>query len=313
MHRHDALQAPGMTPADWEQWLAHRFVPGCISLDADGPGGLVGQAISAGPLRLTPLAVWPQTITHTAQHLAALPADDRASVLAHIVVEGEGFIEQGGAALRFQAGDVSFRNLQQSSRVVFQTTGQLVAVRLPASVLHWHQMGRFVQQRDAPRVIPSGGLLSQLPSPQKTPLGNLYSGFALPWLFAAAYHDTDEGMEPTAAPNAVRWQQVLSFVEAYLFDARALTPTRCAREVGISERYLHKLAAWRGETFATLVKHRRLVAALALLESPAGRSLSIASVADQCGFNDPAHFSRVFRQRFGKSPSQIRKRGAGFN
>ncbi len=298
--------------SDWGRILERQFLPGQVSLATGNLGGSVEPAICVGPLQITHLSVQPQTITHTAQHLAALPTDDRAAVLAHILVEGEGFIEQGGAALGFRAGDLSFRNLQQASRVVFQTPGRLVAVRLPPGVLHWHQTGRAASSRAAPRVVASGGLLGYLPAPQRTALGNLYSGFALPWLFAAAYHSGEPEPGPGAPPNTTRWQQVLAYVEAHLFEAQALSPARCAQAVGISERYLHRLASLRGNTFSRLIKHRRLDAARALLEHPASRSLSVATVAYQCGFTDPAHFSRAFRDRFGQSPRQSRAdRGAG--
>ena len=306
---------------DWEQALSRRFLPGQVALAADGLGGRVGPQTSAGRLSMSQLAVCPQTITHTALHLDALPADDRASVIAHVVVEGQGFIEQGGATLGFQAGDLSFRNLQQPSRVVFQTPCVLVAVRLPSSVLHWHQARRSVQPRVAPRIVPgtdllaaiTQGLLPHLAPDSGTPLGHLYAGFALPWLFAAVYHGGEAEPERNDLPNVTRWQQVLAYVEVHLFDADAMSPARCACAVGISERYLHRLASLRGESLGSLVQRRRLDAARALLESAACDTQSIASVAYQCGFNDPAHFSRVFRQRFGLSPRQSRKRGTGCN
>lgn len=305
--------------AEWEHLLSRQFVPGCVTLAGGGPGGRLGRQARADRLWMTQLAVWPQSIVHTAQHLDALSAADRSSVIAHVVVEGEGFIEQGEAALRFQAGDISFRNLQQPSRVVFQTPGLLVAVRLPSSVLHWHQTRGSNQMRVAPRIVAgislfpaiTQGLLSNLASGNGTLLGNLYAGFAMPWLFAAIYHGGETVQTQNDLPNATRWQQVLGYVDAHLFDADAMSPARCAHAVGISERYLHKLASLRGESLGRLVQHRRLDAARALLENAACETQSIASVAYQCGFNDPAHFSRVFRQRFGMSPRQSRNSNTG--
>ena len=99
--------------ADWERLLSRHFLPGRVTLAAGGHGGRVGPQTSAGRLWMTQLAVWPQTIAHTAPHLDALSAADRSSVIAHVIIEGEGFVEQGGSALSFQAGDISFRNLQR--------------------------------------------------------------------------------------------------------------------------------------------------------------------------------------------------------
>lgn len=305
--------------ADWERLLSRHFLPGRVTLAAGGHGGRVGPQTSAGRLWMTQLAVWPQTIAHTAPHLDALSAADRSSVIAHVIIEGEGFVEQGGSALSFQAGDISFRNLQQPSRVVFQTPGVFVAVRLPSTVLHWHQARRSDQMRVVPRIVPgtslcreiTQGLLSKVASGNGTPLGHLYAGFAIPWLFAAAYHDGETAQAQNDLPNATRWQQVLGYVDAHLFDADAMSPARCARAIGMSERYLHKLAALRGQRFGRLVQHLRLDAARTLLENAVGESQSVASIAYQCGFKDPAHFSRVFRQRFAMSPRQCRIHGTG--
>jgi AraC-like DNA-binding protein len=307
--------------AQWEKLLSTQFVPGRVALANSGPGGRLGRQTRAGQLWMSQLAVWPQTITHTAPHLGALSADDRTSVIAHVIVEGKGFIEQGGAALGFEAGDLSFRNLQQPSRVVFQTPGVFVAVRLPSSALHWHHAHSSVQPHVAPRIARgtswlaaiTQGLLPHLTPGSGTPLGHLYTGLAMPWLFAAAYHGGEADPKQNDLPNATRWQQVLAYIEAHLFEADALSPACCARAVGISERYLHKLASLRGVRLGNLVQRRRLDTARALLESAACETQSIASVAYECGFNDPAHFSRVFRQRYGLSPRQSRKRGTGCN
>lgn len=303
--------------ADWERLLSRHFLPGRVMVAAGGQGGRVGPRTSTAHLWMTQLAVWPQSITHGAPHLDALSAADRSSVIAHVLVEGEGFIEQGGSALSFQAGDISFRNLQQPSRVVFKTPGVFVAVRLPSSVLRWHLARRSDPMCVTPRVVPgtsliremTRGSLSRLTSGTATPLGHLYAGFAIPWLFAAAYHDGETVQTHNAPLNAMRWQQVLGYIDAHLFDADALSPAQCARAIGLSERYLHKLASLRGERFSKMVQHLRLDAARALLENAAGESPSVASIAYQCGFNDPAHFSRVFRQRFALSPRECRRPG----
>jgi AraC family transcriptional regulator, exoenzyme S synthesis regulatory protein ExsA len=62
------------------------------------------------------------------------------------------------------------------------------------------------------------------------------------------------------------------------------------------------------ETFHTTpgkwVLHRRLKEANVLLQST---SLSVNEIADECGFENNTHFSRVFKDEFGKSPLYFRK------
>jgi transcriptional regulator GlxA family with amidase domain len=51
----------------------------------------------------------------------------------------------------------------------------------------------------------------------------------------------------------------------------------------------------------------RLERAQDLLSDANLSRLEIAEVADRCGFADPSHFARRFRQRFGQAPLQFRK------
>lgn len=85
-----------------------------------------------------------------------------------------------------------------------------------------------------------------------------------------------------------------------------LTVAAVAAAVGISERYVHKLLARSGTSFAELVMARRLDGAAAELRSArAGRD--IGSVAFEWGFADLSHFTRRFKQRFGMRPRDWRE------
>ena len=51
---------------------------------------------------------------------------------------------------------------------------------------------------------------------------------------------------------------------------------------------------------------KRLEYAKHLLETS---KKSVSEVADACGFENPAHFSRVFKEKTGMAPLQFRKNG----
>ena len=86
-----------------------------------------------------------------------------------------------------------------------------------------------------------------------------------------------------------------------------LSPTTVAAACGISVSYLHRLFAGEHETVAALIREERLQAALQRLTSPAHRFESVAAIGRACGLEDPAHFSRVMRNRFGASPRDLRR------
>ena len=74
----------------------------------------------------------------------------------------------------------------------------------------------------------------------------------------------------------------------------------------LSESQLYrKLKALNGKSVSIFIRDVRLFAAKRLIE---GTSLNISQIAYQCGFNDPAWFSRTYKTKFGVSPSQNRKK-----
>ncbi|MFQ5569815.1 MAG: helix-turn-helix transcriptional regulator [Rhodothermales bacterium] len=76
-----------------------------------------------------------------------------------------------------------------------------------------------------------------------------------------------------------------------------------ADEVGLSERQLRrKLKELTNLSTAGYIRSMRLQRAAQLLEEQAG---TVSEVAYAVGFQDPKHFSRLFRQVFGVSPSRI--------
>ncbi len=94
-------------------------------------------------------------------------------------------------------------------------------------------------------------------------------------------------------------QIVESNLEKSMFNASDL-----ASEVHLSESQLYrKLKAISGKSTAIFIRTVRLKKAKELLNTS---NLSISEIAYQVGFNDPAWFSRVFKEEFGLSPTEAR-------
>lgn len=81
-----------------------------------------------------------------------------------------------------------------------------------------------------------------------------------------------------------------------------------ARRLRISPRYIRKLLADIGTTFSEEVQNARLTRAHDLLTKSTHDHMSIGDIAYSVGFNDLSYFNRVFRRRFGATPSEIRHR-----
>lgn len=85
-----------------------------------------------------------------------------------------------------------------------------------------------------------------------------------------------------------------------------LSPEIIADAVGISKRYLHELFAEVNSTVSQYVREERLKAARDLLQMPNPGPMS--DIAYRFGFSDQAQFSRLFKARFGQTPSGYRAR-----
>ncbi|GGV94333.1 hypothetical protein GCM10015535_59600 [Streptomyces gelaticus] len=97
--------------------------------------------------------------------------------------------------------------------------------------------------------------------------------------------------------------RIRSYIEENLMDPD-LSPESIARAHHISVRYLHKLFQGDGTTVSTHVRQRRLAACRLDLGRLPNRRRSVAAIAQSWGFASPSHFSRLFRQAYGESPSE---------
>jgi AraC-like DNA-binding protein len=75
---------------------------------------------------------------------------------------------------------------------------------------------------------------------------------------------------------------------------------------GVSARYVQRIFEKSGSTFTGYVTEQRLAAAFKALRRRAPANVPISTIAYDCGFTDVSHFNRVFRQRFGCTPSDVR-------
>jgi AraC-like DNA-binding protein len=107
-----------------------------------------------------------------------------------------------------------------------------------------------------------------------------------------------------AADSALR-RRMLGMVEAQLADP-GLRTLDLAAACGASVRTIQNLFAAMGTTPSAYILERRLARAAERLG--AAHEASITEIAFELGFNDSAYFARAFRQRFGVSPREWRRR-----
>lgn len=86
-----------------------------------------------------------------------------------------------------------------------------------------------------------------------------------------------------------------------------LDPAAVAATHGLSKRYLHLLFADAASSFGAELLAMRLDRAKTMLADRHFAALGIGEIAWRCGFADPSHFARRFRQRHGLAPAAWRR------
>lgn len=112
---------------------------------------------------------------------------------------------------------------------------------------------------------------------------------------------TESGYSSVRAAHLMRIER---FIQANLKNPD-LTPGLIAESCGISKRYLHDLFKDVNGTVSQQIRDQRLIAARDRLQS--SRDLSISETAYRFSFSDQAQFSRLFKAKFGVTPSEFQR------
>lgn len=118
---------------------------------------------------------------------------------------------------------------------------------------------------------------------------------------------TSLGSQYAEAGETARAEMIATikkYIQSHLDDPE-LGPQTLAVQFGISLRYLHLLFARFGTTVSRWILDCRLERCRRELVV-AGPHKNITDVAFGWGFNDTAHFSRVFKKRYGVTPREYR-------
>ena len=111
---------------------------------------------------------------------------------------------------------------------------------------------------------------------------------------------------PLGARGMLR-ERIEAIIVQRLHDP-ALDVDAIAAAMGRSKRALHKAFEDRDDSLHRFLWHSRLELARRQLEDPGHAGRSITSILLGAGFSSAAHFSRMFRKRYGASPRDWRAR-----
>ncbi len=113
------------------------------------------------------------------------------------------------------------------------------------------------------------------------------------------------GQETQLTQREALKDRIRGYVALHLRDPD-LTVDQIAVALNCSKRHLYNAFTDEDQTLASYIQGLRLEACIRELQHPMAQTRPITDIALSWGFNSPSHFSRVFREHTGKSPSEFR-------
>ncbi|WP_153117692.1 helix-turn-helix domain-containing protein [Rhodocyclus tenuis] len=121
---------------------------------------------------------------------------------------------------------------------------------------------------------------------------------------AAAPQTAGRPAAPNSRLESYHRERIRNYVRTHLCEP-TLDIAAIARGVDLSSRYIHKLFEGESMPLMQWVWELRLTSCYRQLAQHKGGRRNIGALAFSYGFNDQAHFSRAFKQRFGCPPREV--------
>jgi AraC-like DNA-binding protein len=270
------------------------------------------RRLSGSTGRFSDLAATPMTLCRVGRHFSR----DSLDMVSLTLVLGADVHHQFGASGRslvVQHGQMLLKDFSQSAAASWQTAlHRGLNLHLPRFSVEAALGDKISRLHGA--TLPSDGLSSML----KTQLIGLAKfapglntssraaalGATIELAMSVLRCEFGAGVEDEVN-NAGLFAAAQVFVKRHSMSPR-LSPKLIARQLGCSRAHLYRVFAQQGETVAHYIREVRLHRARDLLADKAVANHRIGDIAYRCGFEDPVHFTRLFRQRFGLTPSAFR-------
>lgn len=260
------------------------------------------------------------TPPHTVERLAAdIRPGSPAFCKLSLQLEGQCVLEQDGRRAVLEPGSLALYVTQRPYVLRYDGHQHSLVVKFPQSYVHLPEAD--IARMTADRITDSEGLgRVAVPLFEQLSLNMraLETAHAIPLVrsaldmlvtvFSSEVLASEASSAAGSAGELVRLAQ--AHIDEHLGEAE-LGPRTIAVALFISVRHLHSVFALAGTSVGTTIRERRLDRIRDELTDPRLREESIQEIGARWGMPDASHLSRVFRVRFGVSPSAFRREALG--
>lgn len=266
--------------------------------------------LDIGPLRIALTCANEHVIERTPDLVRAFP---RESMFINLILTGEAFVYQRGHCAKMHAGEMLVYDARHPylfggardfallhidiPAQLFQTQLARIDTTQPIHVAATHST-HLLYQRTLIRL-----LLNLLNGPERAEWPAAVLTQQVCDLLGSLLGPV-EGRGAMSALSAGHLLAAKQYIEEHYAD-EGLDAEQIAVTVGVSARHLRRLFAAQELSVGDFVLACRLDHAHHMLTDPRERPGTVAEVAYRCGFASHAHFSRVFKQRFGLTPTEV--------
>ena len=259
--------------------------------------------------RFSDLTATPMKLTREKSH----PSRDGLDMISFTLMLGPHARHQlGGKATIVEPGQILIKDFTQPATAWWRTSSRSLNLHLPRLTAE-EAVGAKIKQLHG-TVLSASGLAPMLQA-QLLNLANMAPRLEDAMRAAALDATVELAASVLRCELGAQIEDEANntglFVAAQMFIKRHLTshhinPELIARQLRCSRAHLYRVFAAQGESVANYVRELRLQRAHHLLTHGDMSREHIGDIAYRCGFEDPVHFTRLFRQRFGLTPSELR-------
>lgn len=295
----------------WREEISAAFVPlDAASTVPDHTADFVGglRTSQLGALHLSEVSGRCVDVRRTP---AAIRRSDPGLLKLGVQLRGRGVVEQRERQAVLAPGDFAVYDTSEPYRLHFDNDFAMFVLMFPRELLKIPP--RRLAQSVAVGIDSSAGIGSMVSrfllglrdglDRQISTVTNRFEVAALD-LVSAVFDENSP--DSNRSPAAVVLAQAQQFIDENLHDPAMNTDT-VAAALHVSTRYLQKVFETENIGVAAWIKTRRLEQCRRDLEDPRMEFVNIGSICARRGFTDPAHFSRMFKETFGITPSTARQ------